>query len=70
MNSFIFGLLPGNGSLRPRCNCGTLLDEQVTLYPPMAGSGVHLAPQQEHEGGALVVLLALTSSFTENLLNS
>ena len=34
----------------------------------MVGSGVHLAPQQEHEGSALVVPLALLPPFAANLL--
>ena len=40
---------------------------QAAQYPQQAGSGVHLAPQQEHKGGALVVLLVLTSPFAGNL---
>ena len=48
-----FAGLPGSGELRHPSNCGKLLVVEVTQHPPLAGSGVQHAPQQEFEGGAL-----------------
>ena len=45
--------LPGSGGLRYPRNCGKLLVIEAAQHPPLAGSGVQHAPQQELEGSAL-----------------
>ena len=48
-----FAGLPESGGLRYPRNCGKLLVIDAAQHPPLAGSGVQHAPQQEFEGGAL-----------------
>ena len=50
-----FAGLPGSGGLRYSSNSGKLLDIEAVQHPPLAGSGVQLAPQREFEGSALIV---------------
>ena len=55
--------LPGSGGIRYPTDSGKLLVRQIAQFPQLAGSGVQLAPQQEHEGSALVVLPDLNFLF-------